>query len=211
MAPLDESVLADFLAGRLSPARRAEVVQLLAQSASARERLCLAHACLEAAEAPASVPARPAPARVRLPVPSRPAAPRRHTRRVLARVAAAGALLVGTLAVLRIASPGTDPVRTAETAPAALAVDVAPTSLAIAWNAVPVADRYEVMVWDEGAAREVATEQAAGTRLDGDGAFARLLRTRLEPGRRYAVRVVAYDAEGRQLAASPLTSFRYGR
>lgn len=207
MDPIDDTVLADFLAGQLSPARRAEVIRQLAASAEARERLRLAYLALETTRETRPVaPLRPQ-RRDAAPRPARPHALPRY-----ARIAAVGALLIGSAVVLRLSTlPEPDPVRNrAETTQDSdFTARISPSTLAISWQAVPGAHHYEVMIWDEAAARDVATERVESSRLPAESAFASTLRSRLTPGHPYAVQITAFDATNRRLAASDLVSFRY--
>ncbi len=212
MDPIDDHVLADFLAKRLTPARRAEVIRHLAENEEAREKLRMSYQALEAVTESAHAPVFALHNREESEAaPSAAPAPRFYTLRNVSRVAAAVALLIASGATLRLVlGPPADQLRTpgVQQAPV-LAVEVLPDVLAITWGAVSGANTYDVIVWDQEAAREVASTTTSALQLPAGSDFARTLREALQPGHTYTVRVTAFDAQNRSLLGSDLIPFRY--
>lgn len=220
---IDESTLAAFMAGTLPPRQRREVAARLAEDPRMREVLSMAMRALDAAqeEVPVGVPDV-----VRPPVPLRrmetpaPAEARRPRRLRLLRfgryVAAAVVVAVVGLGVWRAFAPSspTEPVRTLrgeEAGPLTLTLPASLDALDLAWEAVPGADHYEVVVWDLEAAETVARFQVETHRIGAETPIARTLQALLEAGRPYAVRVDALDAANRLLRSSGMVTFELQR
>ncbi len=204
MNTLDDYDLADFMAGRLTPERRTEVIRYLASHEDAREWLRMSYQALEAGR-------QPAPRLHTLPrrTDARPAA-RVHPLGNVSRIAAVVALVLMVGAVLRVViGPPGDQLRADTEQTVVLGVRVAPSSLAIEWNAVPEASRYEVIVWDEAAATTVASEIVIRPEVSASSDFTAQLRATLKPERTYAVRVTAFDEENRRLVTSELETFQH--
>ena len=197
MEPIDDHLLAGFLAGTLPADQRARVVRYLADNGDAREVLALAGRALDAA---GPLPA--APARRPADRPARERVARRAP--VLRRALLAVVLLFGGGAGLRLAfGPPADQLR-ATVAEAPLRARVADDGT-VTWGPLAGAARYEVVVYDPAEARVVARAEATAPATD--AAFAADLRTRLTPGRTYEVRVDAFSPENRQLRSSERTPF----
>lgn len=204
MKTLDDYDLADFMAGRLTAERRAEVIRHLATHEDAREWLRMSYQALEAGRQ-----ATPRLHTLLHPAHARPAA-RVHPLGGVSRMAAVVALVLMVGAVLRVAiGPPGDRLRADTEQTVVLGVRVAPSSLDIEWNAVPEASRYEVIVWDEAAATTVASETVLRPQLSASSDFTAQLRATLKPERTYAVRVTAFDEENRRLVTSELETFQH--
>lgn len=193
MEPVNDSLLAGFLAGTLTPDQRTHVVRYLADNAEAREVLRLAHQALHASEQPTMMQA-----------PSRP--PVRHARHrvpALARYALVLALVFSGGAILRVMVwPATDELRSQPGQVEGPALRPVLQGSALQWAPVAEATAYELVLWDPQEARVLHRVQTAQTRTD--EAFARVFQA-LPPGRTVAVRVDAFDAQNRLLASSDLT------
>lgn len=202
MEPVDDHLLAGFLAGTLTSEQRHHVVEYLARNADAREVLRLASSALDtvmpAADAPGAPAARPERAPVQRAVRRAPA---------LGRYAVLTALVLTTGALLRVTlGPPADQLRStpAQVETTVLRLRVL-DGARFRWNAVAGATRYEVVVWDPAEATVVARADARG--LEPDAAFAAALGGRLRAGHAYSARVDAFDDENRLLLSSDLLAF----
>ncbi len=193
MEPVNDALLAGFLAGTLTPDQRTHVVRYLAENTEAREVLRLAYQALHASDQPAVLraPARPPVrhARPRVPAIARYAL-------LLAVVFSGGAIVRATLA------PGTDELRSTTGTTADGALRPVLRGDAIQWAPVGEAVAYELVLWDPQEARVIARVKTTQPRTD--AAFAKVLRD-LPSGRSVAMRVDAFDIENRLLASSDLT------
>lgn len=193
MEPVNDSLLAGFLAGTLAPAQRTHVVRYLAENPEAREVLRLAHQALHASDQPAlsRAPARP---------------PVRHGRpRVpaLARYALLFALVFSGGAIVRVAmGPASDDLRNTPGETDAASLRPVLRGETLQWHPVQEAVAYELVLWDPQEARVLHRLKTTQPRTDAD--FATAFRA-LPQGRTVAVRVDAFDAENRLLASSDLT------
>ncbi len=216
--PIDDHTLASFMAGTLPVERRREVASQLAKDENARELLHMAYEAMDATK-PFGGSVKPVPVE-RAPQ----AAPRRADRRPvrwasglrrLSRYAAAAVVVLAVGLSLRLAfgplntSPGrTVPlVRGTEDARIAVTLPATVSELAFAWTETPGADHYHVVLWDTEEALPIARHNAATNRIDADEPFVQSLRALLEPGRVYALRIDALDAENRQIGSSGMIEF----
>ena len=191
MEPIDDHLLAGFLAGTLPADQRARVVRYLASNGDAREVLALAGRALDAA---GEVPA--APARRAADRPMRERIARRAP--VFRRAVLAAFLVFGVGAGLRLTfGPPADQLRsTVAEAPLQVEVDGGTVS----WGPLADAARYDVVVIDPATTDVVARTET--TTPATDATFAADLRAALTPGHPYEVRVDAISAEGRRLRSS---------
>ncbi|HYE59262.1 MAG TPA: hypothetical protein VD948_12190 [Rhodothermales bacterium] len=191
MEPVNDSLLAGFLAGTLTPDQRTHVVRYLADNVEAREVLRLAHQALHASDQPVQAPSRP---------PVRHARPRVPA---LARYALLLALVFSGGALIRVVTnPGTDELRSRPGETAASALKPVLRGDALQWAPVEEAAAYELVLWDPQEARVLHRVKTTETRTD--ETFAAAFRA-LPVTRTVAVRVDAFDAENRLLASSDLT------
>lgn len=207
--PVDEYILAAFIAGTLDEERRRAVINYLAANAEARELLHMAYQAMEAAHAPDAVPeVHPAPAQ--LPVsPVRDRAPRRR----IARRMAAGLLAVllvgfGVRALLFAPSDALRSPQPAAEAPT-FSVQIETPSLAMSWDPVLDAYAYQIIIWDPVGVRVVDRHRTTATHLDADDPFVETLSATLEPGHSYSLRVDAINAQNRQLRSSEAINFTF--
>lgn len=215
--PIDEYTLAAFMAGSLPEPRRREVVAFLSENADARELLCMAQEALDVAMEPEGValsaqqeaassssPAPRAPLRSAQTRPAvRHATPRLRQLRRLA-VAALAVLVVGIGLRLSL-NLETDTLRGGNESE--LTVRVTTPALQFRWNAIDSAYAYRLVIWNPQEAELVAQHETRNTRLDEGDSFLTTLRTRLQAGHTYSVRVDAYDAQNRLVQSSKLTDF----
>lgn len=206
--PFDEYLLAAFLADTLPDAQRHHVAAQLADSAEARELMCMAYEMME-------TPVADEPLSVLTPVPDRGAlsAPmaRRMPRPTRFAPYLALAVLIFSLGVtLRLAmNPAPDALRSqSPMQPHSLAVEVVTPALQVQWTPVPDAYTYRLVIWDPQAARVVAEHETAATLLSGDDPFIQELYPMLGTEQSYTLRIDAIDARNRLLESSELVRFR---
>ena len=208
--PLDEYTLAAFLNGTLSEEQHRDVLVYLADSGEAREVVCMAQDAMEAAREPVTEPfalpaaspkLAPRPARD----PSRPALALVHWQRY----AVAATVLVLMVMGLYAALPGTTDTLRGGDDTNTLAVQLDAVTLEMSWTALPDAYSYRMVVWDVEAAESIARQEVRTTHLGETDAIVQDLRTHLERGRAYEIRIDALDAENRVIRQADLLPFTY--
>lgn len=191
---LDESTLAGFLAGTLAPDERDRVMHALAQDAEARELLSMASDMLAEASPPP----------LRKPRGQRRASDRgaerfgKRARRTV--VAATLAIFVAVGVTLSLSLPD-DSVRAQYLSPEdwRQTIEVHDAD-ALAWQAVPDAESYRLVVWSIGEADPVVRFETTATELRDDPAAPDL--TMLSQNTDHVIRIYALDSRGRSLLDS---------
>ncbi len=203
------------MAGTLPVERRREVASQLARDDHARELLHMAYEAMDATKPFAA----PAPKET-----APPAAPRRADRRAvrwasglrrLSRYAAAAMVVLAVGLSLRLAfgplntSPGltTPLVRGNDAESIAITLPATVSDLAFSWTETPGADHYHLVLWDTEQALPIGRHNAVTNRIDADEPFVTTLRSLLEPGHVYALRIDALDAENRRIGSSGMIEF----